>query len=85
MYFVYVLQSDLNNRLYVGYTTDIKRRIAIHNKRKVSSTKHYAPWRLIFTETYTNKEDALRKEKYFKTTVGKRALKIMLKETLRST
>lgn len=83
MFFVYVLRSDKDAQLYVGYTTDLKQRVAAHNKGSVPSTKSRRPWKLIFAEIYTNQQDALRREKYFKTTPGKGALKHMLRETLK--
>ncbi|MBU0457970.1 GIY-YIG nuclease family protein [Patescibacteria group bacterium] len=83
MYFVYVLQSEQNHQLYVGYTTNLKQRLATHNKGSVTSTKSRRPWKMIFAEIYTHQKDALRREKYFKTTPGKGAIKHMLRETLK--
>ncbi|HLD71363.1 MAG TPA: GIY-YIG nuclease family protein [Candidatus Peribacteraceae bacterium] len=85
MFTVYVLRSAQNDQLYVGYTTDIKQRLKTHNNGNVSSTKGKIPWKLIFAETYLSQDDALRREKYFKTTQGKNALKHMLRETLKVT
>jgi putative endonuclease len=82
MYFVYVLKSACKSNLYVGFTENIKKRISEHNNGKVTSTKNDKPWLLIFFECYANKNDALRRERYFKTTIGKRSLKLMLKTTL---
>lgn len=83
MYVIYVLQSLLNKQLYVGFTEDLEERLAAHNRGEVISTKSHRPWHLIFHECYTNKEDALRREQYFKTTAGKRALKLMLRSTMK--
>jgi putative endonuclease len=80
---VYVLRSDRNGQLYVGYTTNLKNRIERHNKGNVISTKSKRPWKLIFAEAYISQSDALRREQYFKTTQGKIALKHMLRETLK--
>ena len=82
MYFVYVLKSAKDQQLYTGFTVDVKRRIQKHNSGSVPSTKHRRPLELIFFEGYKSKGDALRREKYFKTTAGKRALKIMLKNSI---
>lgn len=62
MYFVYVLRSEQDGQLYVGYTTDLKQRLVTHNKGSVPSTKSRRPWRLLFAEIYTNQQDALRRE-----------------------
>lgn len=80
-YYVYVLESlKQKDRLYIGSTHDLKKRIEKHNRAVNFSTKPYAPWRLIFYEAYLSKQDALRREKYLKTSQGARLLKRMLKE-----
>ncbi len=81
-YYVYVLQSKKKHFIYVGFTTNLKRRFKEHNNEEELSTKHYAPFKLIFYEAYQNKKDAMRRERYFKTTKGKTTLRSMLKETL---
>ena len=83
MFTVYVLRSMRNGSLYVGYTTDMTKRLKTHNKGSVISTKSKRPWKLIFSEAYISQKDALRREKYLKTTQGKNALKHMLRETLK--
>jgi putative endonuclease len=80
MFFVYVLQSSKDSKLYIGYTHDLDNRLAQHNMGEVASTKARSPLKLIFYEAYLNQKDALRREDYFKTTKGKRTLKVMLKE-----
>lgn len=78
--YVYVLQSMKTGGLYIGYTHDLKKRLGIHNRGLVFSTKPYLPWRLIHYEAYRNKKDAMRHEKYLKTSQGSRLMKRMLKE-----
>lgn len=80
--YVYLLQSEVNDCLYVGYTANIKRRLLEHNKGQNFSTKHNRPWKLIFFEGYLNEEDAKRREKYLKTNQGARMIKRMIKEYL---
>lgn len=80
MHYVYVLQSEIDNKYYIGQTNNLERRFEEHCLGKVLSTKGRRPLRLIFFEAFLNLKDALRREGYFKTTAGKRALKIMLRE-----
>lgn len=80
MYYIYVLESIKNNKLYIGSTQDLRKRIEQHNKGKNASTKRYLPWKLIYYEACLNHNDALRREHYFKTTQGQRLLKRRLKE-----
>ncbi len=80
-FFVYVLRGK-NNFIYVGYTTNYKKRLLRHNSGQVQSTKHFIPFELIFLEVYVNKADAKRREKYLKTTKGRTTLRTMLQNTL---
>jgi putative endonuclease len=78
MYYVYL--SFLNNgNVYTGSTKDLKRRI---ESGKVTSTKHKRPLNLIAYEAYLLKTDATRRERFLKTTEGKRLLKLQLKDCL---
>jgi len=79
-YYVYLLRSVNFDKLYIGYSTDLKKRVAKHNRAVNKSTKSYVPWRLVFYEAYLDKNDAKRREKYLKTNQGSRLLKRMLKE-----
>ena len=54
-YFTYVIQSEIDGRLYKGQTEDINIRIAQHNAGKTKSTKGYLPLKLVYFEKfYTN-------------------------------
>ena len=66
MYYVYLLQSEKDKRFYVGFTSDLKRRISEHNAAKVQSTKAFIPYRLIYFEGFRSKKDALNREKKLK-------------------
>ncbi|MBI2673815.1 MAG: GIY-YIG nuclease family protein [Candidatus Zambryskibacteria bacterium] len=84
MYYVYLLRSKKQPWIYVGYTTNLRRRIAEHQKGFSLATKPYKPFDLLFYEAYKSLSDAKRRESYFKTNQGKRALKIMLSDTLKN-
>jgi putative endonuclease len=77
MFYVYFLLLK-NGEIYKGMTADLKRRMNEHKLDKVISTKNKRPVKLIHYEAYLLKEDALRREKYLKTTYGKRDLKRQL-------
>jgi putative endonuclease len=79
-HYVYVLESLIRDELYIGVTTDLKRRLVQHNSGQSISTKRYMPWRVIYYEACYEKLDAERREKYFKTSQGRRLLKRRLKE-----
>ena len=75
MTYVYVLVSDLDGLFYTGCTRDLRRRFALHNAGKVSSTAKRTPLKLIYYEACLDERDAFRREKYLKTTYGKRYIR----------
>jgi len=85
MYYVYILLSLKDNRLYSGYTQDLKRRLSRHQLGKVSSTENRRPLELVYYEACLDQKDALHREKYLKTTWGKRFLRSRLKSFLGKT
>ncbi|OGF49479.1 hypothetical protein A3G55_01115 [Candidatus Giovannonibacteria bacterium RIFCSPLOWO2_12_FULL_44_25] len=82
MYYVYVLKSKKKDWLYVGFSDNLKRRFKEHQNGLSVATRPYRPFELVFYEAYKSKRDAQKREIYFKTTKGKRALKLMLQESL---
>jgi putative endonuclease len=79
MYYVYVLQSEKDKKLYIGFTANIEDRFKRHNYGDNISTKSRKPFLLIYYEAHLDKEDALRRERYFKTNKGKTTLKQILR------
>jgi len=72
MFYIYCLESEKCDELYFGYTNDLNRRLKEHNQKLNFSTKRYAPWKLIYYEACLNQDDAKRREKYLKTSTGRR-------------
>lgn len=72
-----------DEKMYIGYSSNLKKRIERHQKGEVFATKGRRPAHLIFYEAFLSSVDAKRREKYFKTTSGKKAIKIMLREYLK--
>lgn len=83
MYYVYILESEVDGEHYAGYTDDLKRRYSDHNDGKVESTKHRRPFKLIYYEVYQNQQDATSREKFFKTQWGRNYLKRVLKNYMK--
>ena len=81
-YFVYMLISQKDQLLYIGYSSNLEKRVSDHNNGFTKSTAGRRPLQLIFCEGYLYKEDALKREAYFKTTAGKNAIRLMLNGTL---
>ncbi|MEC4003073.1 GIY-YIG nuclease family protein [Flavobacterium sp. SUN052] len=77
-YFVYVLESEIDGRLYKGQTSNIENRLKEHNSGKTRSTKGFIPWKLVYFEKFITREEAVLREKYFKTGSGREFLKIYI-------
>jgi len=79
MFWVYVLRSSKDKKLYTGYTNNPKGRSKEHQSGKVLSTKFRGELKLVYLEACINKFDALAREKYLKSGRGKVFLKKRLK------
>ncbi|MDO8482194.1 MAG: GIY-YIG nuclease family protein [bacterium] len=74
-YYVYILKSTVNGDMYIGSTEDISRRIALHNKGKVRSTKGYKPWILLGQEEFQSRSEAFKREHFLKNHQQKKLLR----------
>ena len=81
-YYVYVLKSKRDGRLYTGYTKDLKLRFKQHESGLVDSTSKRRPFELIYFEGCRNQQDATHREKYLKTFYGKMYIGRRLKSYL---
>jgi len=85
MFYTYVLISrKLPKQFYTGYTVDLRKRLVEHNNGRSFSTAPYRPWDLVYYEACLSESDAKRREKYLKTTQGRRLLQRRLKDYLYS-
>ena len=75
MHYVYVLQSESDHGLYIGYSANLKRRVREHAEGLAEATRHRGPWRLIYYEAYVEAEDALGRERFLKSGAGRTYLK----------
>jgi len=66
MYYVYLLKSKKDDKLYIGYSNDLRKRLQEHNRGNVGSTKHRRPLKLVYYEAYGDEIDAKDREKSFK-------------------
>ncbi|MES2930658.1 MAG: GIY-YIG nuclease family protein [Patescibacteria group bacterium] len=75
MYYTYSLKSKERNYIYVGLTSDMKRRFEEHNSGKNKTTAPYRPFDLLFSESYDTRPEARSREKYLKSGIGKEWIK----------
>ena len=78
MYFVYVLYSLNDNKLYKGYTSNIEKRLLKHNSGGNKSTAHRKPFVIVHVEQFEDKSVALKRERYLKNVEGGAKLKLYL-------
>ncbi|OGG00421.1 excinuclease ABC subunit C, partial [Candidatus Gottesmanbacteria bacterium RBG_13_37_7] len=64
MYYVYILISEKDNKLYIGLTDNLERRINEHNSGYNFSTKSRKPFKLVFYEALLTIEEAVEREKF---------------------
>lgn len=83
MHFVYVLYSKKLGKKYIGETKQLDKRYEQHVSGNVITTSRSDDYKIVFYEAYLSKKDALRREKYLKSTKGKRALAKMLIDSMK--
>ena len=71
MFHVYVLKSRKTGRRYVGSCEDLEIRVKRHNLGHSKATRHGVPWALVHSETFSNRADATKRERYYKSDRGR--------------
>jgi putative endonuclease len=67
MFYVYVLRSGKTGRRYVGSCEDLDNRVRRHNAGETKATRHGIPWKLVHTESFLTRREAVKKERCYKT------------------
>ncbi|MBD3169339.1 MAG: GIY-YIG nuclease family protein [candidate division Zixibacteria bacterium] len=70
MYYVYVIQSQ-HGKIYTGHTSDLEKRLFEHNSGMCKTTKEDSRWRLIYSEDFETRGEAMKRERWLKTGVGR--------------
>ncbi len=79
-YFVYVIQSQLNGKIYIGQTYEIEKRLKRHNRQLLTkqtsfTSKNKGPWKLIYQEVFPTRKEAMKREKELKSYQGRKYIK----------
>jgi putative endonuclease len=73
MFQTYVLYSSKHNKIYIGYTSDLEIRIISHNEKATRGfTIKYRPWKIVHTESFMTKSEAMKREKELKSARGRK-------------
>jgi putative endonuclease len=75
MYFAYVLKSTNFDFYYKGHCENLNERLIQHNSGMTESIRPYTPFIMAYFEEYETREEAIKREKYFKSSAGRRFLK----------
>lgn len=78
-FIVYVIENQQSFKVYIGYTSNLEKRLARHNKvlpsKKSSFTsKNFGKWKLIYTERFSTRSKAFKREKELKSSQGRKYL-----------
>lgn len=79
MFEVYAIKSISRNYLYISLTNNFERRFKQHNEGQNRTTKPYAPFIIVFKETFPDRIKAREREKYLKSGIGREHLKSLIK------
>jgi len=80
-YYIYLLFSLKDKGFYIGFTSDLKKRLQKHAKGEVHETGSRRPLKLIHYEYFISKKDAMAREEFLKSGYGRKQLKQILKDT----
>ena len=79
MFTTYVLYSKTFDKIYIGYTADLEKRLSAHNyKANKGWTARFQPWELLHAEQFETKEEAIQREKQLKSSKGRRFIRTSL-------
>ncbi len=76
--YIYILKSLKSEKTYVGQTDNLERRLHEHNSGKSNYTAKFVPWKIVYTEKFCSRDEALVREKYLKSSAGRKVLKKLL-------
>jgi putative endonuclease len=65
-YYTYILRSEKDCSFYIGFTSDLAKRIEFHNSGKSKYTSKKIPWKLVYFEAFDVKSDAIKREIFLK-------------------
>ena len=86
MFTTYVIKSVSTDKIYIGQAEDFEKRLKRHNKelsynKKSYTAKNKGPWKLVYKEVFKTRTEALKREKYLKSHVGRDYIRLVIKAT----
>lgn len=74
-FYIYIIESQTNQKFYIGQTNNIENRLKRHNNKESLSTKNGVPWKLIYYEEFENRSGAMKREIHLKSLKNRNYLK----------
>ncbi|WP_166920118.1 GIY-YIG nuclease family protein [Flavobacterium poyangense] len=76
---VYILYSEKFNKSYTGFTSNLIQRFKSHNLLETKGyTLKFRPWKVIYVEFFNSKVEAMKREKYLKSGIGREFVKNLI-------
>jgi len=75
MFYAYVIKSTNHDFYYKGHRENLDLRLQQHNSGFTHSIKPFIPFKIVYFENFSTRDEAVKREKYFKTAAGRRFLK----------
>jgi len=66
MFYTYILFSEKLNKYYIGYSENVVERLEKHNRSHSGFTGRGIPWKLVYSEKFGTKSEAMKREKEIK-------------------
>ena len=66
MFFTYILQSQQDKSFYIGYSSNLEKRLREHNEGLSKYTKRKIPWKMVYFEVFETKSEAIKREVFLK-------------------
>ena len=80
MHFVYIIQSLKDGSYYIGYSVNPENRLAKHNRTHKGYTSRKRPWKIVYTKEFSNKTEALKREKFLKAQKSREFIEKLIKQ-----
>jgi len=83
MYYIYAIKSVATNKIYIGQTQDLAKRLLRHNLELPSKSRSYTklnngPWELVYKEEVLSRQEAMMREKQLKSAKGRQFIKNLI-------
>jgi putative endonuclease len=78
MYHVYAIYNIDNDKFYIGQTNNLEQRLDLHNSREFKhcyTNKFTGFWKLIYSEIFETRQEAMKREKQLKSYQGRLFIK----------